>query len=111
MNDISQYQKVRRRIRPGDVIVFAGNALISRAIDVFGGSKITHCGIVRQGVHGTSEVLLSESTIENGKSGAQTNPLGARLADYGDGAKAWWLPLSDEVHKLIDWEGFYKAVG
>src|SRR5450759_5417666 len=99
MNDLTQYFNVRREIRPGDVIVFAGTKAISRAITIFGGSPLTHVGIVRHGMCGASDVLLSESTIEKGKSGAQTNPLGATLANYGDGAKAWWLQLSDEVRK------------
>ena len=114
MNDLTQYRKVRGLMRPGDIVVFAGTQPISRAIDLFGGSALTHVGIIRQGIHVCphgAEVMLSESTIEKGKSGAQTNRLNDTLANYGHGARAWWLPLSTEVRKRIDWTGFYGAIG
>ena len=112
MNDLTQYLAVCHQMLPADVVVFAGTQPISRAIDLFEGSFITHCGLVRQGIHlDTPDVLLSESTIENGKSGAQTNPLGTTLANYGPGARAWWLQLADEDRKLINWKGFYQAIG
>ena len=111
MNDISNYLKVRHQMCAGDVIVFAGNKPISHAITIFGGSDLTHCGVVRHGVDGAMDVQMSECTIEKGKNGAQTNLLGETLANYGDGARAWWLPLTNELHSRMDWIGFYAAIG
>jgi hypothetical protein len=61
--------------------------------------------------NGPDDNLMNESTIEAGRHGVQTNPLGATLANYGDGARGWWCPLADDVRKDFDLYRFYAAVG
>lgn len=115
MNDLGQYLTVRNQIRIGDIVAFAGRAPISHLINLFSGSPISHCAIVRQGVHptdpGSGDVKIAESTIENGRSGPQTRYLGDTLANYGDSSQAWWLPLSEDVRTVMKWQSFYTAIG
>jgi hypothetical protein len=112
MNDLSAYLKLRDAIRPGDVIAFSGREIISYLIDLFSGSNISHVAMVRHpaDVH-LGDVVITESTIEKGKSGPQDNLLGATLLGYNAGAQAWWLPLADDVRSEIDWRNFYAYLG
>ena len=59
----------------------------------------------------SSDVVITESTIHNGKSGPQSRPLSGLLAEYGKDCQAWWLPLSDDVRKAFDLFQFYKFIG
>jgi hypothetical protein len=44
----SSYLAVRDQMRPGDVIAFSGQAIISYLIDAFSGSNLSHTAIVPQ---------------------------------------------------------------
>lgn len=112
MNDLTQYVAIHDQIRSGDLIAFQGTGLISGLIEAFGNGP-SHVAIVRGVDHDTSVkvVKIVESTIEDGRNGVQTNRLSERLASYDTGGRAWWLPLSDEVHKQIDWFKFYQFIG
>src|ERR1035438_5650426 len=110
MNDLTNYWKIAPLMQPGDVIAFGGVAVISHLIDVFSGSTISHIAMVQQPRGAVklivpsiipSDVVITESTIEEGVSGPQSRPLGPTLADYGDGARAWWLPLATAVRNEI----------
>jgi|ERR1700722_581467 len=106
MNDLTEYRLVAAQARPADVLAFAGRAMISKAIDFFTDSDITHVGVVQSGLSPQSDVLVAESTIESGVSGPQTRALGETLANYGNNAQAWLLRLSDQVRREIDWTKF-----
>jgi hypothetical protein len=111
--NLKRYLAVQYQMRPGDVIAFSGHALISYLIDAFSGSNLSHIAIVRN-VSGTStnaDVVITESTIHNGKSGPQSRTLGGLLEEYGEDCQAWWLPLSDEVRRDFNLFEFYKFIG
>ena len=112
MNDLTQYLAVRSQIRAGDLIAFEGRDVLSSLIEVFGNGP-SHIAIVRNQdtANQASPVTITESTIENGRNGVQTNRLSERLASYDTGARAWWLPLSDEIRREIDWFKFYQFIG
>jgi len=111
MNDLTKYKSIAAQMQPGDVIAFAGKEVISYLIDFFSGSSISHVGMVKYTIDADHpDVILTESTIEKGVSGPQDHPLGDVLANYGDGARAWWLPLAPTIRRLIDWQAFYAFV-
>ena len=108
------YAAVRHLMLPGDIIAFSGRAVISRIIQVFTRSPVTHVAVVRQAIHqnGPDDVMVTESTINKKRNGPQTNPLGEILTtDYSAGSQAAWLPLRDDIRKQIDWEKFYAFIG
>ena len=108
-NDLTKYETLRPQLRPGDLIAFQGAGILSGLISVFSAGP-SHIGIVRQSCHANSDfVTMTESTIEGGRNGVQTNRLSERLAEY-DG-RAWWLPLSDDIHEQIDWFKFFNFIG
>jgi hypothetical protein len=112
MNDLTQYLAVRNQIRAGDLIAFEGRDVLSSLIEVFGNGP-SHIAIVRgqDTANQASPVTITESTIIDGRNGVQTNRLSERLASYDTGSRAWWLPLSDEIRREIDWFEFYKFIG
>ncbi len=109
MNDLARYHAAAKDIRAGDLIAFQGAGILSGLIRAFSAGP-SHIGICRQAwnVRATT-ILMAESTIDGARNGVQTNPLEARLANY-DGS-AVWLPLSEEIHKAIDWFKFYQFIG
>jgi hypothetical protein len=112
MNSIALYNVARRLMQPADVIAFSGATGPSPIIKAVTGSVVSHVAMVRQGmVHDDGDVLIAESTILAGRSGAQTNPLGTRLANYDSEGCAWWLPLSADVRSQINWFHFYQFIG
>ena len=109
--DLKSHLAVRDQMRPGDVIAFSGQAIISYLIDAFSGSNLSHIAIVRNIASDSSDVVITESTIHNGKSGPQSRTLGGLLEEYGEDCQAWWLPLSDEVRRDFNLFEFYKFIG
>ena len=111
MNDLAQYLEARPRMQEGDVIAFSGAAGVSPLIELATGSAISHLAAIRQGPHGFTDVKIVEATIEGKRNGVQTNPLGDRLANYDRRGRAWWLQLSPEVRKAMNWFKFYEYIG
>lgn len=111
MENREQYLAVQKKIRPGDIIAFDGTKPISGLIALFTGSQISHVGTVRQPFIEGKDVTITNSTIEDGKSGPQTSGLLHMLEkEYPDG-KAYWLQLDDLVRQSIDWVKFYQFIG
>ena len=112
MNDLTQYLAARPNMLPGDVIVFSGASGVSPLIELATGSCASHIAVVRQGTHVLYEdVNIIEATIEGVRNGVQSNLLAGRLANYDSRGRAWWLPLSPEVRKAMNWFQFYKYIG
>lgn len=108
------YSTIRDRMQPGDVIVFNGTQFISKLINLFSGGP-SHVGMVRlivdEGREDGKTVQIVESTISDKCSGVQTSRLSERLAECEKaGERVWWLPLSREVRKEINWEKFYSFI-
>ena len=115
MNDLTQYNAVKHQMRPGDLIAFWGAHPISFLINLFATGP-SHVAVVRQDIHeqsaNSTDVTIIESTINpNGgarvRNGVQTNQLGKVLAEYGSGARAAWLPLSEESRRRLDLMKFF----
>ena len=108
------YAAVRNQMRPGDIIAFSGRAVISRIIQIFTHSPVTHVATVRQAMHqnGPDDVLVTESTISKTRNGPQTNRLSDVLTtDYGIGSQAAWLPIKNRLRPQIDLQRFYAFIG
>ena len=108
---LDRYQTVRGMCRAGDIVAFSGTEPVSRLIQFFSASDITHVGVVRQPAVEGRDVMLSESTIDGKRSGVQTNMLNLVLSEYQNGGSASLLRLRADIRALIDWEKFYKALG
>jgi hypothetical protein len=109
VNSLTQYSAAKGQLRAGDVVVFYGTALTSRAIELFATGP-SHVAIIRQPVAEGADVKICHSTIDHGVNGVQTEPLGEIIADYGPVSVAA-LRLSDAARKRIDWFEFYKVIG
>lgn len=100
MVKLDNYQNVRDKMKPGDIIAFGGNSLFSRWTKLTTRSAVTHIAIVmqttmRDGNDGRYFNQVMEATVYNGKKGVMTNRLSDRLRDYdGD---IWWLPLGESA--------------
>ena len=113
MNTLLQtadFEDVRHRMRPGDVIAFGGRGLVSWVIKLWTGSPVSHVGIVsRVDVQdGVESVRLLEATSLNGQCGVQETRLSWHIRHY-DG-EVWWLPLSDEIHEHAPMSRLVDAV-
>ncbi len=109
------------RMLPGDLVIFSGNAWISKAIKLFTASPVTHCGVVRWAADAAfigsdhtpyDHAFLTQSTITQEVDGPQTTALGSIVGDdYRGKVDAAWLPLSDEARKSFDAFKFYRFIG
>lgn len=107
----AQYDEVRHRIKPGDVIAFAGAGPASELIQLATRSNISHVGVVLQTHAGPGEpqvevLQVAESTSLDGLTGVTISDLRERIRDY-DG-RVWWLPLRDSVRARADWQSFHE---
>lgn len=102
------YDEIRNKIRPGDVIAFSGKSNFSEIIKVFTRSAVSHVGIVLQaeilgapGLNrdGHMNQVIESATI-NGKSAVTISRLRDRVNTYG--GEMWWLPLGVEARAKVD---------
>jgi hypothetical protein len=113
------YPAVRSRILVGDVLAYWGPPPslkqpnpVSGLIEFVTEGGPSHVQFCRQSIHlDTPDVLVCESTIEPGKNGIQTNPLGKRLADYAPGSRAEWYALKPDARARLDLELLYEICG
>src|ERR1035438_7526620 len=115
MNSLTQYNRVRSLLRPGDLVMFWGRSPLSLAIELIDAGP-SHSAIVRQLVTDEgADATICQSTIQkwNGVevNGVQTDPLGATIAGYDSGADIAALRLDDPTRAKIDWEQFYAVIG
>lgn len=110
--DLSQYRAVRAELQPGDGVAFWGrksNPLSALIQDLTGGGP-SHWATVSQAIHanGPLDVEIFQSTILNGRNGAQRTPLNVELSDC---AFATAFPLAPFVRARMNLEAFYAAIG
>jgi hypothetical protein len=97
-------------MQPGDIITFSGTGFLSKSIQIVSHSILTHMGMVLPPdvlVDGRpqTETQIIESTIEDGHSGPQINPLRLRLASYAkERGRAYRLSLADNIRAFLDWK-------
>src|ERR1039458_2791826 len=110
MNDLTQYNRVRSLLRPGDLVMFWGRSPLSWAIELIDAGP-SHSAMIRQPLTAESDVTICQSTIQNGHNGVQTDPLGATIAGYDAGASIAAMRLDDATRSKIDWFKFYAVIG
>jgi hypothetical protein len=103
------YPEIRAKLRAGDVIAFSGSGRISRMIQRFTRSGISHVGIVFEILEDdVRRVKLMESTTLSGVAGVQETYLAERCEGYG--GPIWWLPLAERNRSEMDMHRFWKAL-
>ncbi|MBZ5726604.1 MAG: hypothetical protein LAP87_16590 [Acidobacteriia bacterium] len=110
MNDLTTYQSVRAGMRGGDILFFDGSDA-SDLVHIIGDFTSNAIKLLTRGPTHSAMVysdssLLIESTILNGKSGPQWNPLEERIARYQ--GRVWWCPLSDRVRAMLDFAAMWN---
>lgn len=105
----AKYDQVRKNMRPGDVIAFAGNGPVSEIIMRTTQSNVSHVGVILQsepvaGEPGSGTFQVIESTSLDGRVGVTISRLSERIQSYE--GKVWWLPLRDSVRQRMDVEAF-----
>lgn len=95
-------------MKPGDIIAFGGDCLLSKFFQWVTRSCVSHVGVILQSKPvGTSFLnLIIESTDHNGVFGVQINRLRTIIEDYK--GKVWWLPLGTEIRNKLDLKKFQK---
>jgi hypothetical protein len=107
MNDLTLYEKNIALARPGDAVFFWGKGPLSFLIEWFSRGP-SHCGAIESVANGA--VLFSESTIENGVNGVQTNDLASRVATYDKGGSVVLCRLSAGSRVGFDPVKFQRAI-
>lgn len=100
------YDDIRDKIQPGDIIAFSGKGFFSEIIKCATRSNVSHTAIVLQ-----SKILINNipqkdyinQIIESISSGVSISRLSDRINSSNE--IIWWLPLKDEIRKEMD---FYK---
>lgn len=97
------YEEIRDRMRPGDIVAFGGKGIISNGIKIVTGCNVSHVAMVLSSsqLAEMPMVLLAESTsLGDGFAGVQFNRLSDRLRGYE--GEVWWLPLNKVVRGCLD---------
>ena len=88
------YKEARKLMRPGDVIAFGGDSLLSKAIQTVTKSPVSHVGIIMQ-TEISDGIFVNQIIESNGKkkgnTGVQVWRMSERVEEY-DG-NIWWLPM------------------
>jgi hypothetical protein len=112
MFDLSEYNQIKHLLHPGDGVAFWGARInpISGLIEDLTGGGPSHWATVSQAIHanGPVDVEIFQSTIENGKNGAQRTPLAVELAGC---EFATAFPLAASVRARMNLQEFYAAIG
>lgn len=107
-----QYDDVRSKMRPGDVIAFGGKGHFSEIIKFATFSDVSHVGVILQtqvvdDATGRFFNQIIESTSLNGFNGVNISRFSDRIADYE--GELWWLPLREEIRtSKFDQKMFYN---
>ncbi|HSJ00928.1 MAG: hypothetical protein ACAI34_07145 [Verrucomicrobium sp.] len=116
----SQYQQIRTKMLPGDIVAFSGKTHFSGAIKWATSSSVSHVGVVCQavslaegGVEGDVVIDIVEATFlhrdpATGQSagGVLRNRLCHHIEHYE--GHIWWLPLHASVRQRLDMEKFSR---
>ena len=98
------YDDVRGRIRTGDVLLFRGRTLFSRAIRLMTGSIYSHVAIA---AWWADHLVVFESRRQGG---VRVRPLRRALRGY-DGQVDWWALRPDVAARLDPKALLHRAVG
>ena len=97
------YANIKGDIKPGDVIAFSGEDLISEVIKLVTGSKeVSHVGVVLPTnllINGKPQDDCLHLVAEANASGVRIVSLCSLQSEYN--GKLWWLPLSCESRQRL----------
>ena len=89
-----EYKEARKLMKPGDVIAFGGNGMLSSLIQEVTDSHVSHVGIIMQ-TDVSDGIFVNQLIESNGKKGGNTGVqvwrMSERVEEY-DG-NIWWLPM------------------
>lgn len=109
----AKYSEVRNKMQPGDVIAFGGKTHFSEVIKWATGSGVTHVGVILQSKLLIYDEIQSgyfnqiiESANINGFRGVSISRMSDRMNHYH--GETWWLPLSEDVRKKLNFQEFYS---
>ena len=95
-NKISQYNKIREKLKTGDVVAFQGSDAGALAIQKGTNSNYSHVGLVIR-FSDIDRNFILESVVPKG---VMLMPLSRKLLYYKGGA--WWVPLDDKRPNITD---------
>ena len=98
---ISRFDDIKNMLRPGDVVAFGGNGIVSDVVKLACHSHVSHVGCALS----LDPVKIIESTSLNGLVGVTINLLEQRLNYDGE---VWLLPLSDDIHRALNKTSFFN---
>ena len=100
--DCKKYHEIRDCMKPGDVIAFSKNHIVSQTIELVTDSEVAHVGVVLPStlaVDGGPNKSLN-FVVEATASGVRIISLCGLQENY-DG-EMWWLPLNCEARKTLE---------
>ena len=97
-----EYHEIRDCMKPGDVIAFSRNHLVSKTIELVTDSEIAHVGVVLPSTLAVDEGPNKSLNfvVEATASGVRIISLCGMQKNY-DG-EMWWLPLNCESRKTLE---------
>lgn len=98
---ISNINDLKDALRPGDVVAFGGNGIVSDVVKFACHSQVSHVGCVLS----LDPIKIIESTSLNGLVGVTINLLEDRLNYDGN---VWILPLSSDIHRKLNKTSFFN---
>lgn len=108
---IVDYQNVRSKMKPGDVIAFGGKGHFSEIIKFATFSNVSHVGVILQTRVADNQAdryfnQIVESTSLHGFNGVNISRFSDRANTYE--GELWWLPLRKEIRETrFNGEEFY----
>ncbi len=92
----ADYEDVRDRVQPGDVMAFLGDNLLSEIINWAGGAGVSHLGLVTARATETEEPGFVEATVRlsGRKPTFQIRETALRLRCDEYAGSVWWLPIA-----------------
>jgi hypothetical protein len=101
----ADYDAVKVKMKPGDVIAFAGRDGISDWIKAATEGPVSHVGVVLRSSQAHASPQIIEATADLGEHyGVSRRWLDEHIAGYN--GSMWWLPLSDAVRSRLDVKRF-----
>jgi len=93
------YEKIRKGVRPGDVIAFQGSGPISKGIAIYEyfrtGTPISKCITHVSGVVSGPEILTRKLMIEADEGEVNVRSISSEVAKYK--GRMFWYPLREEL--------------
>lgn len=109
-----KYKEVRNQMKPGDLLAFGGDGVISNIIKVTTNSPVSHVGVILQSNIPTLDgyfinQVIESTSLEDGFAGVKINRVSDHIRDY-DGS-IWWYPMNKEFDQGVFFSFLLDQVG